>query len=183
MEEYKEWFNYIDKVKPEYYSKFQKSKNIIISDCDGILTDSHSIYSKNGKEYKIYGAYDKEMLQFMKYYNFKFIFVSDDLSGFEITKRRLDEWTDTQCKLINVNYEERYNLVLKYKNLGYNVFFIGDSISDIYAGEQANLFLTVKNASPIVKIYAKFIGENGGEGGFASCLQYIYFKAKKELKL
>ena len=73
-------------------------KKIIISDCDGILTDGTSIYTSDGKIGKVYGSYDKEAIKEAHDNGWEFLFVSNDSNGWPITKKRLTEyWERKWC--------------------------------------------------------------------------------------
>ena len=149
-------------------------KKIIISDCDGILTNGSSIYTSDGKIAKIYGSYDTEAIKFGVDNFWEFLFVSNDSNGWDITKKRLDEYKNRGwCLYQLASAKERKELVQYYKQLGYFVVFVGDSISDIGAGSEADLFCTPKNGFDEVKHKCNYIStREGGNGGFA---QIIYF--------
>lgn len=88
--EFDDWFSMKAEYTNKKYPKYKALKKIVISDCDGVLTDSKSVYSKDGKFSKVYGAYDKEMMAFLRNnFGWKFIFVTDDKAGQEITFSRL----------------------------------------------------------------------------------------------
>lgn len=53
------------------------------------MTDSKSLYTKDGKIAKSYGAYDKEMIELMLDLGWNFIFVTTDKVGLPITNSRL----------------------------------------------------------------------------------------------
>ena len=150
-------------------------KKIIISDCDGILTNGNSIYTSDGKTAKIYGSYDTEALEFAKDNNWEILFVSSDKNGWPITKRRLDEYKNKGlCNYKVASAKERKDLVLKYKNEHYYIVFIGDSISDIDAGLNANIFCTTNNGFDNVKEHCQYISNrDGGNGGFAEIVYYV----------
>ena len=149
-------------------------KIIIISDCDGILTNGTSIYTQDGKIAKIYGSYDTEAIKFAINNKIEFLFVSNDSNGWSITKRRLDEYKNRGwCNYQLASAKERKELVEEYKNKEYFVVFVGDSISDIEAGLEADLFCTTNNGFDEVKNQCDYIADrDGGNGGFA---QIIYF--------
>jgi hypothetical protein len=60
-----EYKSYFDKIASKD-EKYLNAKKIIISDVDGILTESSSYYTADGKVMKKFGAYDTEMINFMK---------------------------------------------------------------------------------------------------------------------
>ena len=153
-------------------------KKIIISDCDGILTNGTSIYTSDGKVAKIYGSYDTEAIQLAHENEWEILFVSNDSNGWNITKKRLDEYKNRGwCDYQLASGKERKELVKEYKDKGYFVVFIGDSISDIQAGLMANLFCTTNNGFEGVKEHCHYISNrDGGNGGFAEIICYKLLK-------
>ncbi len=169
----------------------QFDKKIIISDCDGILTDGGHYYTEEGKVMKKFGSCDKEAMRFMIKCGWKVMFVTDDPTGYKITQRRMQDWEVqylpkrylTDCKYYDrtsvfvpdVNYKTRREIVKKFKKEGWFVLFIGDSMSDIEAGKEADVFFTVNNSVKPVKICADWCTEkDGGSGGFASIMYYAH---------
>ena len=150
-------------------------KIIIISDCDGILTNGTSIYTSDGKVAKIYGSYDTEAIKLAVDDGIKILFVSNDSNGWNITKKRLDEYKNRGwCDYQIASPQERKELVQHYKQLGYFVVFIGDSISDIHAGLESDFFCTTSNGFDDVKKLCHYISNReGGNGGFADIIYTI----------
>ena len=160
-------------------------KKIIISDCDGILTNGSSIYTSDGKIAKIYGSYDTEAIKLAYENNWEILFVSNDSNGWDITKKRLDEYKKRSwCNYQLASAQERKELVKDYKDKGYFVVFAGDSISDIEAGLESNLFCTTNNGFDEVKSECDFISSReGGNGGFASIIYYVDKYVKQNINL
>ena len=150
-------------------------KKIIISDCDGILTDGTSIYTSDGKIGKVYGSYDTEAIKEAHDNGWEFLFVSNDSNGWPITKKRLTEyWERKWCNFDLATAKDRKELVKSYQNAGYFVVFVGDSISDIPAGKIADMFCTTNNGFKEVKENCHFVSSrNGGNGGFAQIIYYV----------
>ena len=150
-------------------------KKIIIWDCDGILTNGSSIYTSDGKIAKIYGSYDTEAIKLAYENNWEILFVSNDSNGWDITKKRLDEYKKRSwCNYQLASAQERKELVQKYKAKGYYVVFVGDSISDIGAGLASNLFCTPNNGFDEVKEQCDYVSSrDGGDGGFAQIIYYV----------
>ena len=59
-------------------------------DVDGVMTTGHFIYSKKGKEYKIFGPDDHDALKLLKKF-IKIEFITSDLKGFSISKKRIKD--------------------------------------------------------------------------------------------
>ena len=150
-------------------------KKIVISDVDGVLTNGQSIYTVDGKVGKVFGSYDKEAVIYARQFGVEFLFVSSDKNGWPITSRRLSEWAEKGwCEYMLADDVEREKIIEEYKNKGYYVIFIGDSISDIPAGEKADCFATTYNAFDKVKAKCDIVANrNGGNGGFAEIIYNI----------
>lgn len=80
------WANYF---KSKHTLEYINMKKIIISDCDGILTDGNMTYDDNRKRFKTYGCHDKELFNIAKDLGWEFLFVTDDRTGCDITDRRI----------------------------------------------------------------------------------------------
>lgn len=164
-----------NKIADQYTKSLKK---VIVSDCDGILTDSKSIYTADGKFAKTYGAYDKEAMEFMLALNWKFVFVTTDKAGAGITEARLTHLEKMSPDMITYHVlgaQERANLVENLMNDNYKVLFVGDSLSDIGALNVATWAATTSNAPKTVKKYCDYVSElPGGSGGFADILLAIH---------
>lgn len=156
----------------------KSNKKIVVSDCDGILTDSKSLYTSAGKFAKTYGAYDKEAMEIMLDLNWKFIFVTTDKAGASITDSRLSHLEKICPEKIShqvLGAHERALLVSKLMDDGNKVLFVGDSLSDIETLNIATWAATTDNAPDYVKRYCDYVSElAGGNGGFADILLAIH---------
>ena len=166
---------YFDLIKSNN-ATYINSKKIVVSDCDGVLTDGNSVYDKTGKCQKIFGAYDTEMISFMHSQGWEFIFVSRDPSGIDITKARIK---DMNCSFEAMSGEERANLVNKLLKTHEIVLFVGDSLSDIPSMSNATYSACTNNAVEQCKLYCDYISElNGGHGALSEILLWIHNKLK-----
>lgn len=162
-------------IFPEYV---QSSKKVVVSDCDGILTDSKSLYTKDGKIAKTYGAYDKEMIELMVELGWRFIFVTTDKAGAMITDARLTHLEKINHRMMShqeLGARERAKLVRELVASGSKVLFVGDSLSDIEALSAATWAATTANAPYIVKRYCNYASQlDGASGGFADILHAMH---------
>lgn len=148
-------------------------KIVVISDCDGCLTDGNFIYTADGKVAKIYGAHDSDGVKLLKKLGIDVIFISADKRGFPITNARI---TDMKCKLFYVSEEERVEWVEQYvKENGYDFsIFFGDGINDVPVRNVVNMFCGPNNSVNEVWRAANYItARNGGQGAFLEFAQYI----------
>ncbi len=120
--------------------KYYHAKKIIISDCDGVLTDGTSMVGQYPNDYtgvgalgkfaKVYGSYDKEAIKFMQDMKWDFEFVTADKEGYHVTNKRI--WGLINKKVLLRNAEERRALIDDLVNEGYSyIVFVGDSLSDL----------------------------------------------------
>lgn len=175
--QYKSWESFItEDINKEYRFK----KKIVISDCDGILTDGNIPYDGLKKPFKIYGCHDKEMVHLMSSIGWEFLFVTNDKGGLNITSNRIvTSLMGARCKFADP--EMREELVKKYVEDGYYVVFCGDSPSDVKAASYAHLACTTINCFEPVQEYFKFVSRHeGGHGGFAEILWYVLKYTKKK---
>lgn len=178
LENGKTWFDLEKDQTIEKIPDYEQIKKIVVADCDGIITDGKSICTKTGKFAKNYGAYDKEAIEFMVHLGWKFIFVSSDKAGLEITLNRLEHLEKIDQEKISYEYADsnaRCAIVSKLLESDNKVLFVGDSLSDIESLNIATWAATTKNAPNVVKEYCDYIAENeGGNGGFAEILFAIH---------
>ena len=144
---------------------------IVISDCDGCLTDGKFIYTADGKIAKVFGAHDNDGVKMLKKAGYEVVFITADKRGYDITKKRID---DMRCPLYLVSEEERETWIANtIKQYDWSAFF-GDGLSDIPAGKLVNLFVCPQIARPEVKNCSHYTTPSiGGEGAYLEFAQFI----------
>lgn len=178
----REGLTWADYFKSNHTSEYINMKKIIISDCDGILTDGNMTYDENRKLFKTYGCHDKELFNIAKDLGWEFIFVTDDKTGCDITDRRISN--SFKLHVTEANSKEREELVNKYKDAGYIVVFIGDSPSDLNAAGRANICATTDNCFEYIKSFFHYVSKyQGGHGGFADILYQLMLMDKDDLEI
>ena len=178
----REGLTWADYFKSNHTSEYINMKKIIISDCDGILTDGNMTYDENRKRFKTYGCHDKELLNIAKDLGWEFIFVTDDKTGCDITDKRISN--SFKLHVTEANSKEREELVNKYKDAGYIVVFIGDSPSDLNAAGRANICATTDNCFEYIKSFFHYVSKyQGGHGGFADILYQLMLMDKDDLEI
>ncbi|MBR9701884.1 HAD hydrolase family protein [Candidatus Pacearchaeota archaeon] len=131
-----------------------------ILDVDGVMTTGQFIYSKDGKEYKIFGPHDADGLKLLRdKLNIKFI--TADKRGFLISKRRIE---DMGFEIELVTEQDRYSYIKD--NYGFeNTFYMGDGIFDMKIIRDCKFGIAPKNARIEARKVADFITpSNSGEG-------------------
>ena len=76
-------------------------------DVDGVMTSGHFVYSRKGKEYKIFGPDDHDALKLLQKF-IKIEFVTSDLKGFSITKKRIKD--DMGFPIHNVTIKKKISI-------------------------------------------------------------------------
>ena len=178
----KEGLTWADYFKSKHTLEYINMKKIIISDCDGILTDGNMTYDENRKRFKTYGCHDKELFNIAKDLGWEFLFVTDDKTGGDITDRRISN--SFMLHVTEAGPNEREKLVNKYRDSGYIVAFIGDSPSDLNAASKANICATTYNCFEYIKPFFHYVSKyQGGHGGFADILYQLMLMDKDELEI
>ncbi|MBF0595076.1 MAG: HAD hydrolase family protein [Candidatus Omnitrophica bacterium] len=146
-----------------------------ILDVDGVLSTGQFLYSSNGKNYKVFGPHDADGLKMLKG-KLKIAFISADLKGFEISKKRV---SDMGYPLFKISESDRLSFI--ESKFGFkNVIYMGDGYYDAPVLKACVFGIAPANARKEAKEAAKFITESrAGEGAVLdACLEIInrYFK-------
>lgn len=131
--------------------------NLII-DIDGVMTNGQMVYSKNKKEFKIFGPDDSDAIKILKKF-INIIFISADKRGFAITKRRIK--FDMNMRLYLVDGRKRKSILQKRYDLSRSIF-IGDGIFDHLVMQSCFYSITVKDALDHVKKNADYVIKRAG---------------------
>jgi 3-deoxy-D-manno-octulosonate 8-phosphate phosphatase (KDO 8-P phosphatase) len=156
---------------------------IFLLDVDGVMTTGHFIYSKNGKEMKIFGPDDHDGLGLLKPY-LEIRFVTGDKKGYPISHKRIKEDMKFDLDLVSTTrriewIQERYPLE--------QVIYMGDGIFDHYVMKKVGYSIAPANADKIAKNNADYITiRSGGNRAVAeACLHILerFFEPYNELEL
>lgn len=129
----------------------KKKLNLVI-DVDGVMTTGQFLYSKNGKEYKIFGAHDADGLKLLRD-KLNIIFVTADKRGFPISKKRIE---DMKYKIVLCVEQDRFNFIRD--NFGFeDTIFIGDGIFDAPVLKACKFGIAPRNARIEAKRAANYV--------------------------
>lgn len=92
----------------------KKTPDIFILDIDGVMTTGQFLYSKIGKEYKVFGPHDSDGLKMLKD-KIKILFVTSDTRGFKISYKRITK--DLGFKILILDEKIRYDYLKKKLDL------------------------------------------------------------------
>ena len=156
---------------------------VFILDVDGVMTDGHFFYSREGKYLKSFGPDDNDGLSLLKGF-IDIRFVTGDKKGFEISHKRIVD--DMKYPLDLVSTIKRIDWIKKRYDPK-TVIYMGDGIFDHYVMRDVGYSIAPNNADLNAKKYANFITKrSGGDRAVAEASLHIldkFFESFNELDL
>jgi len=157
------------KLKPKYF----------VLDVDGVMTTGQFMYSKNGKEYKIFGPHDNDGIKLISQ-KLEVVFITADKRGLPITKKRIVDDMNQVLKV--VSEKERYEFIKKEYGLKQTIY-MGDGVFDVEIIKDCLFGIAPSNARSEAKKVAKYVTPSkSGEGAVLdACLRIIkkFFNSKR----
>ena len=151
-------------------SEVKKKFNSFVLDVDGVLTTGQFIYSKDGKEYKIFGPDDNDGLALLKP-NLNIHFITGDRKGFDISHKHIVE--DKGFPLDLVSTIRRIDWIKERFDLS-KVIYMGDGIFDHIVMSQVGYAIAPANADQLAKEHAHYITKRkGGDRAVAEACLHI----------
>ena len=142
-------------------------------DVDGVMTTGQFIYSKAGKQMKIFGPDDNDALNLLKKY-IEIRFISADKKGFPISYKRIKEDMNFEIDLVSTT--KRINWIKDNYNPK-DIIYMGDGIFDHYVMKEVGYSIAPSNADKNAKMAANFITERaGGDRAVAEACLHIMEK-------
>lgn len=142
-------------------------------DVDGVMTTGQFIYSKAGKQMKIFGPDDNDALNLLKKY-IEIRFISADKKGFPISYKRIKEDMNFEIDLVSTT--KRINWIKENYNPK-DIIYMGDGIFDHYVMKEVGYSIAPSNADKNAKMAANFITERaGGDRAVAEACLHIMEK-------
>lgn len=157
----------------EIREKVKKIK-LVITDNDGVLTDTGVYYSENGEEFKRYSVRDGMGVErLLKIANIQTGIISGENSP--SLKRRAEKLNISMLHLGIKDKKEAFLKIVKEKGLkAENTAYIGDDYNDLEVLKLAGLTASPQDAMPAVKSIVDFICHNyGGYGAFRDFAELI----------
>ena len=165
--------------KKQIYKKAAKIK-LVITDVDGVLTDTGVYYSAKGEELKRYSIRDGMGMERLK----KLVNVETGImtrENTDIVTSRAKKLKIEELHLGVLEKEKTFDEILARKNLSASeVAYIGDDTIDVDIMKKAGLSACPNDATEFAQKVADVIVEsNGGYGAFRD-LAEIIIKAKQQ---
>jgi 3-deoxy-D-manno-octulosonate 8-phosphate phosphatase (KDO 8-P phosphatase) len=173
------------KKKPNMKQILKRASKIklLLTDCDGVLTDTGTYYSVNGEEMKRFSIRDGMGVERLrKYADVETGIITGEKT--DIVRKRAEKLKMKEIHL-GINYKERaLKEIMERKKLKpEEVAFIGDDSNDVTIMKLAGLTACPADATRFVSGIADIIVENkGGYGAFRDFAEII-IEAKTKKKL
>ena len=164
----------------ELYSKAKKIK-FVLTDNDGVLTDTGVYYSENGEELKKYSVRDGMGVERLrKILKIETGIITRERSG--LIKKRAKKLKIKELYTGVKNKDRILSEILqKYKLKKENIAYIGDDENDIALLKQAGLSASPADGMKSVKNMVDYLCDNkGGDGAFREFAELI-IELKKEV--
>lgn len=159
--------------------KLEKIK-LVLTDNDGVLTDTGVYYSANGEELKRFSIRDGMGIERLrKYANVETIIITGEESG--AVRSRAEKLKMKEYYLGAKKKEEVLLEILKKHNLTVDeIAFVGDDSNDVEIMKLVGFKATPSDGMNFIKEIADYICENkGGNGAFREVAELIIsFKSK-----
>jgi len=159
--------------------KLEKIK-LVLTDNDGVLTDTGVYYSANGEELKRFSIRDGMGIERLrKYANVETIIITGEESG--AVRSRAEKLKMKEYYLGVKKKEEVLLEILKKHNLTVDeIAFVGDDSNDVEIMKLVGFKATPSDGMNFIKEIADYICENkGGNGAFREVAELIIsFKSK-----
>ena len=146
----------------------------LIMDVDGVLNTGHVVYSADGKMFKLFGPHDKDGLKIIKQYLSDITFITADITGWDITYRRIvTDWGYDASQLVLVSEEDRMGYF--EKNCDFETTaFIGDGYNDAPILKRVKIGIAPASARIEAKNAADYVTDSvAGSGAVLDACLYI----------
>lgn len=161
------------RMRSNQVKKIAAKVKLLILDVDGVLTDNTLYIDDDGKETKRFNVSDGMGIALALRAGLEIALISGRRS--KATAYRASDLKIRHLYLGETNkikaYEElKKNLNLKDEEIAY----VGDDILDVPVLKRVGLSISVKDANPIAKRFAKFVTKaKGGEGAVREVIDII----------
>jgi len=168
-------------IKKTVVEKVSKIK-LLLTDCDGVLTDGGIYYSNSGEEMKRFSVRDGMGVERLR----KLVYIETGMltgENSEIVKRRVEKLGISEYHPGSLNKYSTFQEILQKRNITADqVAYIGDDINDLELIKQVGLSACPSDAISVVKEFSNLILENkGGHGAFREFAEIIIsFKQKAQ---
>lgn len=150
------------------------SIKLVLTDCDGVLTDTGVYYSERGEEMKRFSIRDGMGVERLrKLLNIETGIITGELSG--SVKKRAEKLKIEELHLGSKDKVSVLQDILKQKNLkAENIAFIGDDVNDLEIMKLVGLTGCPADAMNEIKMISNYVCKcKGGNGAFREFAELI----------
>jgi N-acylneuraminate cytidylyltransferase len=146
---------------------------MLITDCDGVLTDGGMYYTENGDEFKKFNAKDGMGIELLRKNGIKVGIITGEER--ELIKRRAKKLKVDELFMGVKNKLEILERIKEKYNLDYSeIAYIGDDINDIEVIRKVGLGCSVSDAMECVRASSLYItNAKGGQGAVREVAELI----------
>jgi len=150
-----------------------KDIKLLITDCDGVLTDGGMYYSENGDELKKFNTKDGMGVQRLRNIGIDTIIITGENT--DLVKRRAKKLGINEVYLGIKDKKSLVCEIAKNRRVELNeIAYIGDDINDLETIDSVGLGCCVSNAIKCVKDVSQYItSAKGGEGALRELAELI----------
>lgn len=162
-------------VNEKLIEKASKIK-LVLTDCDGVLTDAGVYYSEGGEILKKFSLRDGMGVERLRNtHNIETGIITGENS--EIVKRRAEK---LKLKILYLGIKDKFvvleEIATKYKYRFSEIAYIGDDVNDLPILSKCGLKACPNNAMIQVREYADYVTpNNGGAGAFRDLAELIIY--------
>ena len=154
-------------------AKKQVNIKMVLTDCDGCLTDGGMYYSDDGGESKKFNTKDGMGFQLLREKGIKTGIITGESN--DVVKRRGAKLKMDVVELGVIDKLVRIRQVAREQGVSLEeIAYIGDDINDLEVLKNVGLACSVQNAMPSVKAVADYVSPLcGGDGAVRDIIEYI----------
>ena len=147
--------------------------SLLILDVDGVMTTGQFLYTKEGKQMKIFGPDDNDAISLVREH-LEVRFITGDRKGFDISSKRIVD--DMKLPLDLVSTVNRIDWIIERYNPK-DVIYMGDGIFDHYVMQKVAYSIAPSSADENALKFANYVTKRkGGERAVAEACLHIMSK-------
>lgn len=150
-----------------------KKIKMLLTDCDGVLTDGGMYYSEYGDELKKFNTKDGMAVAKLREHGIKFGIITGE--NIQIVHRRAEKLKADVCYIGATDKASVLDEICNKFQLSYNeIAYIGDDLNDLEILKRVGLPCSVASATQLAKQAAIYITQaKGGEGALREVAEVI----------
>ena len=160
--------------------KLPTNINLLLMDCDGVLTDGRLYFSASGEAMKVFDVRDGQGIVSWHRAGFKSGIISGRGAG-EIIQKRADELGIEFVRVGSSDKVGHCEEIISSLGIGReNVAYIGDDIGDMELMKYVGFSVAVADAIPQAKAVARYItNAKGGRGAVREVIDMLLSSERK----